>query len=77
MVKTRTICIEQGSSRWLPKPTDVVAKLSLLANPNVDEGGGFKGTPLLWVKWLAVADVVGFFIPDGVVDVLPGGYGKT
>ena len=76
VVKTRTICIEQGSSRWLPKPTDVVAKLSLLANPNVDDGGGFKGTPLLWVKWLAVADVVGFFIPDAVVDVLPGGYGK-
>ncbi len=25
VVKTRTICIEQGSSRWLPKPTDVVA----------------------------------------------------
>ena len=75
VVKTRTICIEQGSSRWLPKPTDVVAKLSLLANPNIEEGGGFKGTRLLWVKWLAIADVVGFFIPDGVVDVLPGGYG--
>jgi taurine transport system permease protein len=76
VLKTRTICIEQGSSRWLPKPTDVVAKLSVLANPNLEEGGGFKGTRLLWFKWLPVADVVGFFIPDGLVDILPGSYGK-
>lgn len=76
VVKTRTICIEQGSSRWLPKPTDVIAKFSLLANPNLEEGGGFKGTRLLWFKWLPIADVVGFFIPDGLVDMLPGSYGK-
>jgi len=76
VLKTRTICIEQGSSRWLPKPTDVVAKLSVLANPNLEEGGGFKGTRLLWFKWLPVADVVGFFVPDGMVDILPGSYGK-
>ncbi|MDC1019880.1 ABC transporter permease, partial [Alphaproteobacteria bacterium] len=76
VLKTRTICIEQGSSRWLPKPTDVVAKLSVLANPNLEQGGGFKGTRLLWFKWLPVADVVGFFVPDGMVDILPGSYGK-
>lgn len=76
VVKTRTICIEQGSSRWLPKPTDVVSKFSLLANPNLEDGGGFKGTRLLWFKWLPIADVVGFFIPDGVVDILPGEYGQ-
>lgn len=76
VVKTRTICIEQGSSRWLPKPTDVVATFSKLANPNIEEGGGFKGTRLLWVKWLPISDVVGFFVPDALVDLLPGSYGK-
>ena len=76
VVKTRTICIEQGSSRWLPKPSDVVSKFSLLANPNLEDGGGFKGTRLLWVKWLPIADIVGFFIPDGLVDMLPGEYGQ-
>ena len=75
VVKSRTICTEQGSARWLPKPTDVIATLGRLANPNTDEGGGFKGTTLLWWKWLAIADVVDFFIPDGLVDMLPGSYG--
>jgi taurine transport system permease protein len=75
VVKTRTICIEQGSSRWLPKPTDVIATFSTLANPNIEEGGGFKGTRLLWFKWLPVSDVVGFFVPDSLVDILPGSYG--
>ncbi|MBT6256666.1 MAG: ABC transporter permease [Alphaproteobacteria bacterium] len=76
VVKTRTICIEQGSSRWLPKPTDVIATFSTLANPNIEEGGGFKGTRLLWFKWLPISDVVGFFVPDSLVDILPGSYGK-
>ncbi|MCG8623819.1 MAG: ABC transporter permease subunit [Proteobacteria bacterium] len=75
VVKSRTICIEQGSSRWLPKPTDVISRLWQLANPNVAEGGGYKGTTLLWVKWLPIASVVDFFVPDVVVDVLPGEYG--
>ncbi|MGC6485164.1 MAG: ABC transporter permease, partial [Candidatus Puniceispirillales bacterium] len=48
VIKTRTICIEQGSSRWLPKPLDVVAKLGQLSNPDLDAGGGYKGTRLLW-----------------------------
>ena len=75
VVKSRTICIEQGSARWLPKPTDVVAKFMKLANPDVENGGGYKGTTLLWVKWLPIADVVGFLIPDMLVDALPGSYG--
>ena len=75
VVKSRTICIEQGSARWLPKPTDVVAKFAKLANPDVENGGGYKGTTLLWVKWLPISDVVGFLIPDMVVDALPGSYG--
>ena len=75
VVKTRTICIEQGSARWLPKPTDVIAKFGRLANPDLENGGGYKGTTLLWVKWLPIADVVGFLIPDMLVDALPGSYG--
>jgi len=75
VVKSRTLCVEQGSSRWLPKPTDVVAKFALLANPNLENGGGYKGTVLFWWKWLEIADVVDFLVPDGLVDMLPGDYG--
>ena len=75
VVKSRTLCVEQGSSRWLPKPTDVVAKFALLANPNLENGGGYKGTVLFWWKWLEIADVVDFLIPDGLIDMLPGDYG--
>ena len=28
----------------------------------------------MW-KWLSIADVVGFLVPDGIVDLLPGDYG--
>ena len=75
VIKSRTLCVEQGSSRWLPKPTDVVAKFARLANPNLEDGGGYKGTVLFWWKWLEIADVIAFLIPDGVVDMLPGDYG--
>ena len=75
IVKSKTLCVEQGSSRWLPKPTDVVAKFGRLASPDLESGGGFKGTTLLWWKWLEIADLVDFFIPDGLVDMLPGQYG--
>ena len=75
VVKSRTQCTEQGSGHWLPKPGDVVATFSTLANPDIAGGGGYKGTTLLWWKWLPVANVVGFLIPDGLVDMLPGRYG--
>ncbi|MEL0076569.1 MAG: ABC transporter permease [Alphaproteobacteria bacterium] len=75
VVKSRTQCTEQGPGRWLPKPTDVVGTFATLANPDLENGGGYKGTTLLWWKWLPVADVVGFLIPDGLVDMLPGDYG--
>jgi taurine transport system permease protein len=75
VVKSRTLCIEQGSARWLPKPSDVVVKFSRLANPDLENGGGYKGTTLLWWKWLPVADLVDFAIPDMLVDILPGDYG--
>ena len=75
IVKSRTQCTEQGSGRWLPKPTDVVATFLTLANPDVENGGGYKGTTLLWWKWLPISDVVSLLVPDGLVDLLPGDYG--
>jgi taurine transport system permease protein len=76
VVKSRTQCTEQGSARWLPKPTDVVATFLRLANPDVEHGGGFKGIPLLWWRWLPLSDVVAFVIPDWVADILPGDYAR-
>jgi taurine transport system permease protein len=76
IVKSRTQCTEQGPGRWLPKPTDVVATFFGLANPDVENGGGYKGTTLLWWKWLPVSDVVSFLIPDSLIDLLPGDYGQ-
>ena len=76
IVKSRTQCTEQGPGRWLPKPTDVVAKFFALANPDVENGGGYKGVTLLWWKWLPVSDVVSFLIPDALIDLLPGDYGR-
>ncbi|MGI9478110.1 MAG: ABC transporter permease [Hyphomicrobiaceae bacterium] len=76
VVKSRTQCTEQGSARWLPKPTDVVATFVQLANPDLDSGGGYKGVVLLWWKWLPIADVVGFFLPDWLADIWPGDYAR-
>ena len=30
----------------------------------------------MWWKWLPVANIVALVIPDGLVDLLPGSYGK-
>ncbi len=75
IVKSKTLCVEQGSARWLPKPTDVIAKFGMLANPDLENGGGYKGTTLLWWKWLEISSIVDFLLPDGLVDILPGSYG--
>ena len=76
VVKSRTQCTEQSSGRWLPKPTDVVATFFRLANPDLETGGGFKGTTLLWWKWLPIGDVFAFFTPDWIADILPGEYAR-
>ncbi|MBX2879406.1 MAG: ABC transporter permease [Granulosicoccus sp.] len=76
VVKSKTQCTEQGSARWLPKPTDVVATFANLANPDLEGGGGYRGFPLLWWKWLPVADVVGFLFPDWIADLWPGEYAR-
>ncbi len=74
IVKSRTQCTEQGSARWLPKPTDVVATFMRLANPDLENGGGYRGFPLLWWDWMPVSSVVGFFVPDWIADAWPGEY---
>ena len=76
VVKSRTQCTEQGSARWLPKPTDVVAEFLTLSNPDIDSGGGYKGIPLFWWKWLPIQDIVGFVVPDGIADIWPGEYAQ-
>ena len=63
-------CSEQGSGRWLPKPSDTFNKFVLMSNPSV----GYKDVPLLWIKMVDVSNVFGFIIPDWIADVLPGEY---
>jgi taurine transport system permease protein len=72
IVKAKTQCSEQGAGRWLPKPTDVLATFGRIANPEI----GFKDVPLIWMRWVPVADIIAFFIPDWIADVLPGPYPK-
>ena len=60
----------------MPKPTDVVATFVRLANPDVENGGGYKGTTLFWWKWLPVADVVAFLVPDWIADIWPGEFSQ-
>ena len=72
IVKAKTQCSEQGSGRWLPKPTDVLATFGRIANPNI----GFKDVPLIWAQWVPIADIVDFLIPDFIADMLPGSYPK-
>ena len=63
-------CSEQGSGRWLPKPSDTVNKFALMLNPNV----GFKQIPLIWYEMMDVSKIVGFILPDWIADILPGEY---
>ena len=63
-------CSEQGSGRWLPKPSDTVNKFTLMMNPNV----GFKQIPLIWYEMMDVSKIVGFILPDWIADILPCKY---
>lgn len=74
VVKSKTQCTEQGSARWLPKPTDVVGTFATLANPDLDNGGGYRGEVLLWWDWRPIGELVGFFVPDFIADAWPGEY---
>jgi taurine transport system permease protein len=63
-------CSEQGSGRWLPKPSDTFDKFILLLKPSV----GFKNIPLIWFEMMDVSKIVGFILPDWIADVIPGKY---
>ncbi|MDA9604117.1 ABC transporter permease subunit [Candidatus Pelagibacter sp.] len=63
-------CSEQGSGRWLPKPSDTLNKFILLSKPSV----GFKNIPLLWFEMMDVSKIVGFILPDWIADIVPGNY---
>ena len=63
-------CSEQGSGRWLPKPSDTLNKFTLMLNPNV----GYKQIPLIWYEMMDVSKIIGFLIPDWFADILPGKY---
>ena len=63
-------CTEQGSGRWLPKPSDTLNKFALMLNPSV----GFKQIPLIWYEMMDVGKIIGFVLPDWIADILPGEY---
>lgn len=63
-------CSEQGSGRWLPKPSDTLATFIRMANPDI----GYKGIPLLWYKMKPVSEMIGFIVPDWIADLIPGHY---
>ncbi|MEM7195951.1 MAG: hypothetical protein AAF402_13445, partial [Pseudomonadota bacterium] len=63
-------CSEQGSGRWLPKPSDTLRTFARMADPDV----GYKGFPLLWYKMKPIAEMVGFLVPDWIADLIPGEY---
>jgi len=70
IVAGNTACSEQGSGRWLPKPSDTIATLARLSNPNI----GYKGIPLLWYEMRPLGELIGSFIPDWIADLVPGKY---
>ncbi len=63
-------CSEQGSGRWLPKPSDTFNKFILMSKPSV----GYKDIPLLWINMVDVSKMIGFVLPDWIADILPGKY---
>ncbi len=70
IVSSGTSCSEQGSGRWLPKPSDTLNKFILMSKPSV----GYKNIPLLWIDMMDVSKIVGFILPDWLADILPGEY---
>ncbi len=70
IVSSGTSCSEQGSGRWLPKPSDTFNKFVLMSKPSV----GYKNIPLLWINMMDVSSIIGFILPDWIADILPGEY---
>ena len=65
-------CSEQGSGRWLPKPSDTLATFLFMAHPDQ----GYKGFPLLWFKMKPVSEMIGFLVPNWVANLVPGEHAR-
>ncbi len=65
-------CSEQGSGRWLPKPSDTLATFITLVDPDQ----GYKGFPLFWFKMKPVSEMIGFIIPDWITALIPGEHAR-
>ena len=63
-------CSEQGSGRWLPKPSDTLGTLVRISDPDI----GFKDVPLLWYRWQPVGGMLAFLLPDWIANLVPGEY---
>ena len=63
-------CSEQGSGRWLPKPSDTLRTMARISNPEI----GYKGYPLLWYKMKPVGEMVDFLVPDFISSFIPGDF---
>jgi len=70
IVASGETCSEQGSGRWLPKPTDTLRIFLDLLKPSV----GYKNFPMLWYQFIGFNEVVDFFVPDWIADLFPGEY---
>ena len=65
-------CSEQGSGRWLPKPSDTLNTFVRMADPEV----GYKGIPLLWYEMKPIGSVLEILVPDWIADLVPGEYSR-
>ena len=63
-------CSEQGSGRWLPKPSDTLRTMARISNPDI----GYKGYPLLWYKMKPFGEMVDFLVPDFISSLIPGDF---
>jgi len=63
-------CSEQGSGRWLPKPSDTLRTFARISNPEI----GYKGYPMLWYKMKPFGEMVDFLVPDFISSFIPGDF---
>ena len=65
-------CSEQGSGRWLPKPSDTIRTFARISNPDI----GYKVYPLLWYKMKPFGEMVDLLVPDFISSLIPGGFSR-
>ena len=63
-------CSEQGTGRWLPKPTDTLRIFLHILKPSE----GYKNFPMLWYEMMGVNKIVAFIFPEWIADIIPGKY---